>query len=89
MATAYTDAVIKPATMMAASSMCTSSCQKNPLKSAAIGLMLLTTPFTSSNPTGLFIHPFTEITNSEPKNPAMGMGRPERKCVRSDRRSQP
>ena len=38
---------------------------------------------------GWFIQALTEITISEPVNPAITIGIPQRKCVRGDRRSQP
>jgi hypothetical protein len=46
-------------------------------------------PFTRVNPDGWFIHPFTEMTNSEPATPATATGIPERKCARAGSRSQP
>ena len=70
--------------------MCTYSLQNMGLaNSAAHGCTSAALPFTSVNPVGWFIHPFTEMTNSEPATPATATGIPERKCARGDSRSHP
>jgi hypothetical protein len=46
-------------------------------------------PSTRVNPVGWFIHPLTEMTNSEPATPAIAMGNPHRKCSRGLILSQP
>jgi hypothetical protein len=70
--------------------MCTYSAQNTGLaNSAAHGCTSVARPSTSVNPVGLFIHPFTAMTNSDPATPAIAMGIPHAKCARGESRSQP
>jgi hypothetical protein len=70
--------------------MCTYSLQNIGLSNSAChGCTSVARPFTSVNPVGWFIHPLTEMTNSDPAIPASAMGMPHRKCVRGFSRSQP
>jgi len=70
--------------------MCTYSLQKNGLaNSADHGCASTARPPDSRNPVGWFIQALTEMTNSEPVIPASAIGRPDKKCARGRRRSQP
>ena len=43
----------------------------------------------SRKPLGWFIHPLTEMTIHDPRNPVTAMGIPLSRCMRGDNRSQP
>jgi hypothetical protein len=76
--------------MYAAKYMWTYSLQNIGLaNSADHGRTSVALPSTRVNPEGWFIHPFTEMTNSDPATPATATGIPERKCARAGSRSQP
>ena len=76
--------------MNPATYMWTSSCQKYGLANSAWnGCTSTTRPSRSVKPLGWFIHPLTEITISEPVNPAIATGHPVAKCARAESRSQP
>ena len=62
--------------------------QTESLSSAAHGSMLTTSPSTTSNPVGVFIHAFTAMTKNAPAKPAMIMGIPVRMWIRSGSLSQ-
>ena len=49
----------------------------------------MTSPLTTSKPSGLFIQPLTAITVNEPVKPVITIGMPVRKCARGGSRSQP
>ena len=76
--------------MKAAKYMCTYSLQNIGLaNSACHGCTSVARPPASVNPVGWFIHPLTEMTNSEPATPAIATGKPDRKWARGPSRSQP
>ena len=67
-----------------------SSGQRWPLPNSALhGSTSTARPSSSLKPDGLFIQAFTAMTNSDPVNPAITTGIPQRRCVRDDMRSQP
>ena len=57
--------------------------------SADHGCTSVALPLTRVNPVGWFIHPFTEMTKSDPATPASATGIPDRKCARGESRSHP
>ena len=62
--------------------MCTSSCQRLSLNSAASSFDVDHLAVRIEKPVGWFIQPFTEITMSEPVMPATIIGTPASMCTR-------
>ena len=57
--------------------------------SARHGFTSVARSFTSVNPVGWFIHPFTAMTKNDPATPAIAIGAPHQKCAHGRSRSHP
>jgi hypothetical protein len=88
-ATAYTAATPNPVHTHAARIMCTTWCGAAGATSGAIGSAETTTPFSSTNPTGVFIHALAVVTNSADAMPDTATGTPVHQCARGGSRSHP
>jgi hypothetical protein len=88
MATAYTLAMEKPATMNAARIMWTVCGGVAGLNIAAHGSTVTTRPLTVSKPVGCCIHALAVTTKNALATPAMTMGMPESMCWTGGIRSQ-
>jgi hypothetical protein len=88
--TAYTEAIVKPVTMYAASSMCTTCGQVDGPNIAAHGWASTTRPSSSSRkPVGLFIQALAATTKKAPAAPDTIIGSALSMCARGERRFQP